>query len=194
MSDDNEQKIRVKDRRMFNADGTLRAPIAEEVPAPEGASKAAGAEDNVVSMGSRERSSGRPGAAQASAARPGAAQAGAARPGAAQASVTEADPTAARREPEPPAEPARPAQPGLFGDLVHSLAYQAAMFMGLVRDPLGPQYPTDLRAARQSIDMLRMLKDKTRGNLTPDEATTLERILTDLQMQYVTISRGQGKI
>jgi hypothetical protein len=41
--------------------------------------------------------------------------------------------------------------------------------------------------------MLRMLKDKTRGNLTPDEATTLERILTDLQMQFVAISRGQGK-
>jgi hypothetical protein len=111
----------------------------------------------------------------------------------------EAPPTraeTARPEPTHEPEPARPGQPSLFGDLVHSLAYQAAMFMGLVRDPLGPQYPTDLRAAKQSIDMLRMLKDKTRGNLTPDEATTLERILTDLQMQYVAISRGggQGKI
>jgi hypothetical protein len=165
MSDDNEQKIRVKDRRMFNADGSLRAPLPEEPAAAESAPEAVAAaapRDNVVSMGSRER-------------------------------APEKAPEHAS-EPEPaPEPPARPGQPSLFGDLVHSLAYQAAMFMGLVRDPLGPQYPTDLRAAKQSIDMLRMLKDKTRGNLTPDEATTLERILTDLQMQFVAISRGQGK-
>jgi hypothetical protein len=163
MSDDNEQKIRVKDRRMFNADGSLRAPLPEEPPAVETVAEAAAAapKDNVVSMGARERAPEKP---------------------------------QEQPQPEPEPEPARRGEPSLFGDLVHSLAYQAAMFMGLVRDPLGPQYPTDLRAAKQSIDMLRMLKDKTRGNLTPDEATTLERILTDLQMQFVTISRGQGKV
>ena len=162
MSDEHDQKIRVKDRRMFNPDGSLRAPLPEEPPAAESAPEPAAAaapRDNVVSMGSRER----------------------------------APEPAPAPEPEPE-QPSRPGQPSLFGELVHSLAYQAAMFMGLVRDPLGPQYPTDLRAAKQSIDMLRMLKDKTRGNLTPDEATTLERILTDLQMQFVAISRGQGKV
>jgi hypothetical protein len=164
MSDDNEQKIRVKDRRMFNPDGSLRAPLPEPPPEAERVPEAAAAaatKDNVVSMGARER-------------------------------APEKAPEPAAVEQEPEAQ--RPGQPSLFGDLVHSLAYQAAMFMGLVRDPLGPQYPTDLRAAKQSIDMLRMLKDKTRGNLTPDEATTLERILTDLQMQYVAISRGKGKV
>jgi hypothetical protein len=54
--------------------------------------------------------------------------------------------------------------------------------------------PPDLRAARQMIDMLSMLREKTRGNLTPDEAASLERILTDLRMQFVSMSgRPQGK-
>lgn len=173
MSDENDQKVRVKDRRMFNADGSLREPLPVEEPRAESVDEVAAAaapRDNVVAMGSRERAAER---------------------------APEPEPESAEPEPvgsEPEREPIHPGQPSLFGDLVHSLAYQAAMFMGLVRDPLGPQYPTDLRAAKQSIDMLRMLKEKTRGNLTADEATTLERILTDLQMQYVAISRGQGKL
>ncbi len=68
------------------------------------------------------------------------------------------------------------------------LATQAAMYLGLVTDPLGPQFPTDLRAARQMIDIISMLKEKTAGNLTPDEGVLLERVLTDLRMQFVSMS------
>ena len=62
------------------------------------------------------------------------------------------------------------------------------MYLGLVTDPLGPQFPTDLRAARQRIDIISMLKEKTAGNLTPDEGVLLERVLTDLRMQFVSMS------
>ncbi len=84
--------------------------------------------------------------------------------------------------------PGRPADASIFSDLVVQLATQAAMYLGLVTDPLGPQFPTDLRAARQMIDIISMLKEKTAGNLTPDEGVLLERVLTDLRMQFVSMS------
>ena len=84
--------------------------------------------------------------------------------------------------------PGRPQDASIFSDLVVQLATQAAMYLGLVTDPLGPQFPTDLRAARQMIDIISMLKEKTAGNLTPDEGVLLERVLTDLRMQFVSMS------
>jgi hypothetical protein len=62
------------------------------------------------------------------------------------------------------------------------------MYMGLVDNPLAPKMPTDIHAARQMIDILGMLQEKTRGNLTQEEALLLERILTDLRMQYVAMA------
>ena len=175
MSEDNEPKIRVKDRRMFNFDGSLRpqdpddaraaepATPAEPVPPAEPSAAAAApaeARDNVISLDARQQAAG---------------------------------PAEQRKQPPAEPNPLHAAETTLFLGLVESLAVQAAMFMGLMRDPLGPQIPTDLGAARQMIDMLAMLREKTRGNLTPEEAASLERILTDLRMQYVTMSRGKKK-
>ena len=84
--------------------------------------------------------------------------------------------------------PERPGEPSLFSDLIVNLASQAAMYMGLVDKPLAPKMPTDMHAARQMIDILGVLQAKTRGNLTPDENVLLERILTDLRMQYVAMA------
>ncbi len=113
----------------------------------------------------------------------------------------EAEPEPAPTPPEPVAAapeldddenadlpPERPGEPSLFSDLIVNLASQAAMYLGLVDNPLGPRMPTDPHAARQMIDILGMLQQKTRGNLTPDENVLLERILTDLRMQYVAMS------
>jgi hypothetical protein len=86
------------------------------------------------------------------------------------------------------APPERPGEPSMFSDLVVNLASQAAMYMGLVDNPLAPKMPTDVHAARQMIDILGMLQEKTRGNLTQEEALLLERILTDLRMQYVAMA------
>ena len=101
-------------------------------------------------------------------------------------------------EPEPAPEPdladdedlppERPGEPSLFSDLIINLASQAAMYMGLVDNPLAPKMPTDMHAARQMIDILGMLQAKTRGNLSADENVLLERILTDLRMQYVAMA------
>ena len=74
------------------------------------------------------------------------------------------------------------------GSAIVNLASQAAMYMGLVDNPLGPPMPTDLGAARQMLDILGMMQEKTHGNLTQDESVLLERILGDLRMQYVSMA------
>jgi hypothetical protein len=43
--------------------------------------------------------------------------------------------------------------------------------------------------ARETIDMIELLEEKTRGNLTPDEATLLRNLLTDLRMRFVAAPR-----
>jgi hypothetical protein len=50
----------------------------------------------------------------------------------------------------------------------------------------------DLVQAKHTIDILLMLRDKTRGNLTDAEAQLLQEILPQLQMEYVTASRQVG--
>jgi hypothetical protein len=50
----------------------------------------------------------------------------------------------------------------------------------------------DLGQAKHTIDILLMLRDKTRGNLTADEARLLQELLPQLQMAYVTASRQVG--
>jgi hypothetical protein len=47
-----------------------------------------------------------------------------------------------------------------------------------------------MQAAKESIDMLVMLREKTNGNLTPGEEKFFEDLLTDLKMQYVSMRRG----
>lgn len=78
-----------------------------------------------------------------------------------------------------------------FSTFVLSLASSAMLHLGRVPDPTGQAVTPTLALARQSIDMLSMLRDKTRGNLTPDEAKLLERVLHDVRMAYVEESRNQ---
>lgn len=65
------------------------------------------------------------------------------------------------------------------------------LHLGKVPDPTGQTVTPTLALARQSIDMLAMLKDKTRGNLTPDEAQLLDRVLHDVRVTFVEESRNQ---
>jgi hypothetical protein len=73
-----------------------------------------------------------------------------------------------------------------FSTLVLSIGSSAAMALGLAPNPMTNQTERDLNLARFNIDLLRMLRDKTRGNLTPDEQKFIESIVTDLQMKFVT--------
>jgi hypothetical protein len=88
----------------------------------------------------------------------------------------------------PPEKPPRPDRPGAdFATLVESLAQQAAMMLGS-RDPYTGQTIQDLGQAQIMIDMLEMLEEKTKGNLSKDEADHLRGVIDELRMAYVRVS------
>ena len=72
-----------------------------------------------------------------------------------------------------------------FSTFVISLSTQALMHLGEVPSPLSGKVETDVPAAKQMIDLLAMLQDKTRGNLNSNEERLMEDILFDLRMKYV---------
>ncbi|HXG66028.1 MAG TPA: DUF1844 domain-containing protein [Blastocatellia bacterium] len=177
MSEQKESNFKVSDRRKFNPDGTLREPseetaeAARQAPAPPQQADT-GASANVVSF-----------------------------PGAAEPAPT---PAPKREEPKPPtpgptsaaeqayhqASRSQPSQmpAATFANFINMLAVEAAMHLGLIETPEGPT-AVDLDAARHMIDTLGMLEQKTQGNLTPEESNLLTRMLADLRMQYVALSR-----
>jgi len=90
------------------------------------------------------------------------------------------------------AQPARPIEsyqetlPEInFSTFVISLSTQALMHLGEIANPLSGKVETDVPTAKQMIDILGMLRDKTKGNLSPNEERLLEDILFDLRMKYV---------
>lgn len=78
-----------------------------------------------------------------------------------------------------------PPPPADFTALVVSLASSAYLHLGEIPDPEGRQPVLNLEVARHTIDMLAMLRDKTRGNLTPEEGQILQRFLYDLRLKFV---------
>ena len=72
-----------------------------------------------------------------------------------------------------------------FTNFVEPLIAQAYMSLGMLRNPYQPQAKIDVGAARQMIEILTLLKDKTRGNLTPDEEDFLETHLGELKLAFV---------
>ena len=66
-----------------------------------------------------------------------------------------------------------------------SLATSVQMYLGLIANPQTKLVETNLAAARETIDLLGILEEKTRGNLTPEEQRLLEHVLYDLRMQYL---------
>ena len=77
-----------------------------------------------------------------------------------------------------------------FAGLLLSFGTSALYHLGEVVDPeTGKPGPVDLPVARQSIDALEVLEEKTRGNLSEDEQTLLGHLLTDLRMRFVQKSK-----
>ena len=72
-----------------------------------------------------------------------------------------------------------------FSMLVMSIASSAAMALGLAPNPQTGKTETDRGMARFNIDLLIMLKEKTKGQLTKDEEQLLEHIVSDLQLKFV---------
>ena len=77
-----------------------------------------------------------------------------------------------------------------FSTLLLSLASTAFIQLGRSPEPETGRTEPNLVLARQSIDLLVLLREKTRGNLTVEEQKLLEALLYDLQLQYVEASKG----
>jgi hypothetical protein len=72
-----------------------------------------------------------------------------------------------------------------FSTFVISLSTQVLMHLGEVPSPLSGKVESDVPAAKQMIDLLAMLREKTRGNLNANEDRLMQDILFDLRMKYV---------
>jgi hypothetical protein len=72
-----------------------------------------------------------------------------------------------------------------FSTFVISLSTQALMHLGEIADPLSGKVETDVTVAKQMIDILGMLREKAKGNLSSSEERLTEDILFDLRMKYV---------
>ena len=75
--------------------------------------------------------------------------------------------------------------PPSFSLLVATLGSQAMVALGQVPNPLDGKTELRLDLARHAIDMLAMLEQKTKGNLTADEAAMLESVLHQLRMAFM---------
>jgi len=98
-------------------------------------------------------------------------------------------PPAASAPEEFDAEDYREAGPAGFDTLVSYLSTTAMFQLGLLPGPGGERIPVDLVNARRTIDLLEVLQQKTRGNLTQAEAQLLEDVLYELRLSYVEIEK-----
>ncbi len=88
---------------------------------------------------------------------------------------------------------AYPLPPPTFEFLIISLKMQAEMRLGLLKLEEGEEQGPDLPSARHAIDMLGMLAEKTRGNLSLEEQRLIENSLTELRFRYVQVSETAAK-
>ena len=79
-----------------------------------------------------------------------------------------------------------------FIEFVMMQAQNAALFLGQIPNPQTGEGEVNLDLARMFIDQLAMIQEKTRGNLTTEEATVLRTTLTNLQMAFVEVSQSEG--
>ncbi len=75
-----------------------------------------------------------------------------------------------------------------FEHFLLSLSTAALLHLGEIPDPETNQKKVDLPQAKQSIDILGLLHDKTKGNLTANEQTLLDGMLSELRMRFVQLS------
>ncbi len=82
--------------------------------------------------------------------------------------------------------------PPSLAELVNLITMQAMAGMGLLAGPGGERIPPHLEVAKHFIDLLQILEDKTKGNLTPDEQKLLDQVLYEMRMTFVQVAGGAG--
>ena len=82
-----------------------------------------------------------------------------------------------------------------FTAFVLSLASTAAIHFGDLADPIsGQRIEPNLEGASQMIEILALLEQKTRGNLTAEERQVLEQVLYELRLRYVDATANRKRI
>ncbi len=161
MSDKPKSEIKVTDKRIFTAEGEIREEFKQEIkPGDPFAAKPA------------EKPAEKP--AAPAEARPAERR---------QTANPEPPPSGERRNKSIADKAQNPGTP--FADFVEPLIAQAYVSLGMLRDPYGQKPKIEPGAARQMIEILTMLKDKTAGNLTPDEDDFLSTHLGELKLAFV---------
>ena len=96
-------------------------------------------------------------------------------------------------EPPPPDEPAAGEPRTAFALIIQMLAMPAYAALGMVPDPASGRQRVVRAAAREMIDLVAVLEQKTRGNLSFEESNFLSRVLYDLRLAFVEVSRPPAK-
>jgi hypothetical protein len=149
--------FKVTDRRLFNADGTPRDLPPEEKPEARAPANVSAPE---ASSPVESKQEPQPGTGAKAA----------------------AESHAPSDEDIPDAE-----DPASFLNFMMSIASNAASALGMMEHPVTRQRDVDLELGKHWIDVIAMLQQKTRGNLSAQEKQILEGLLSDLRMQYVSL-------
>lgn len=170
--DEQQGTFKVTDRRLFNADGSPRDVPPDERPAPEPvktetAAKVEEEEEPIRRVMPIEEAPPQ------------------------QTIVEDAD-EPLDQEPTPE-ELAAARDPASFVNFLMSIASNAASALGMMEHPVTHQRDVDLELGKHWIDVLGMLQKKTEGNLTAQEKQMLESLLSDLRMQFVSLSSAATK-
>jgi hypothetical protein len=155
-----EVTFKVTDRRKFNPDGSLKEGVEIE-PEPERPSVAAA--EAVISDE---------------------------KPQSAAAEGPFEERTATTEAHGPDGEIPGEDDPASFINFLSTLATNAAASLGAVPHPVTGKRAVDLDTGKYWLDVLAMIREKTQGNLHPEEARLFEGLLADLRMQYVTMIRA----
>jgi len=75
-----------------------------------------------------------------------------------------------------------------FSSFLLSLSSSSLLHLGEIADPQSGEKKKDLALAKQSIDIISLLRDKTKGNLTQEEEKLMDHLLYDLRMRFVKAS------
>lgn len=163
-----DESFKVVDRRLFTPEGEFRKEVAEQQD--------------------RERETAPAASTAGAASSTGAAGAGATGGIPATPSANPAAPPSAT---VPPVD--APKRSPVFENLIRSLAQNAAMLLGGYADPRTGQPVLDLEGAREMIDMLDVLREKTRGNLATEEDTLLLDVLGNLKLAFMEMAKAAAK-
>ena len=180
----NEETFKVVDRRLFGEDGELRQDVVEQERRNEEAAEkkvAAQAEAKAAAAATAGKSAT---AQNASPLTANAGGAGAAGNGAGLADVTPED-AAAEAQDSGEINPTSRS----FQMLIDFLTRNAAAMLGGMADPRTGQAFVDLEGAREVIDMLDALREKTRGNLSKDDDNLLIEVIGGLKLTFMEISK-----